>query len=222
MSRDDPSGGHRQGRGPDACGRGARARRSAAWLRREADRLRAERNGLSEQIGAAIQGGATPDGPEVAELRARSRRSGRASGRSTRSWRPRQPRGPAAPDPQPPDADVPVGGEGASVIVRTWGEPAPTRTEGATTARPGSEAALGGRRGARHHRQRARRQDRGLRVPGLQGRRRRAPARPHQLVPRRPYGRARLHRGLAARGRQRGVGARAPARSRTRRTRCTS
>ena len=71
-----------------------------------------------------------------------------------------------------------------------------------------AQAALGARRGARHPRQRPRRQDHRLRLPGLQGRRVGAPARPHQLVPRRPHPRERLHRGLAAGRRQRGLGPR--------------
>ena len=72
----------------------------------------------------------------------------------------------------------------------------------------GAQAPLGDRRGPRHHRQPARRQDRRLRVPGLQGRGLAAPAQPHLLVPRRPHRRARLHRGLAAGGRERCVRAR--------------
>src|SRR5215210_2122274 len=38
----------------------------------EGDRLKAERNAASKQIGAAIKGGASPDGPEVADLKAAS------------------------------------------------------------------------------------------------------------------------------------------------------
>ena len=34
----------------------------------ETESLKARRNEASKQIGAAIQGGASPDGPEVAEL----------------------------------------------------------------------------------------------------------------------------------------------------------
>ena len=68
------------------------------------------------------------------------------------------------------------------------------------------QAALGARRGARHHRQLPRgAKIAGSGLPGLQGRRLRAPARPHQLVPRRPYARERVHRGLAAGRRQRGL-----------------
>ena len=68
----------------------------------------------------------------------------------------------------------------------------------------------------------ARRQDRGLRVPGLQGRRARGSSGPDQLVPRRAHARARLHRGLAAGRGQRRIRAGHRARSRTRKTRCTS
>ena len=106
--------------------------------------------------------------------------------------------------PNPPDPDVPVGGEEASVIVRTWGEPAAhERDDGDHRA-----AALGGRRGAGHHRPGRRRQGHRLRLPDLPRRRRRAPARAHRLLPRPPHARARHDRDLAAGARQRGVGAR--------------
>ena len=88
--------------------------------------------------------------------------------------------------------------------------------------RLGAQAALGAGRDPRHPRQRARRQDRRLRLPGLQGRRVRAPARPDLLVPRRPHPGERLHRGLAAGRREHRQRDRAPGRSRTRKTRCTS
>ena len=133
--------------------------------------------------------------------------------------------------PNPADPDVPVGGEEANVTVRTWGEllprDEPLSGEVGADARPAgdldAQAALGARRGARHHRQRraARRSpapaSRSTRAPGS-----RAPARAHQLVPRRPHARERLHRGLAAGRREQRRRRAAPARSRTRKTRCTS
>ncbi len=92
----------------------------------EGDALRAERKQLSEQIGASIKGGAYPTGPEVAGLRARSTELGariesiEAESGATQA---------RLDDlllriPNPADPDVPVGGEEASVIVRSWGEPA--------------------------------------------------------------------------------------------------
>ena len=42
----------------------------------EGDRLKAERNSASKRIGEAIKGGASPDGAEVAELKADSTRAG--------------------------------------------------------------------------------------------------------------------------------------------------
>ncbi|MBA3850911.1 MAG: serine--tRNA ligase [Chloroflexi bacterium] len=92
----------------------------------EGDALRAERKQLSEQIGASIKGGADPTGPEVAGLRARSTELGariesiEAESGATQA---------RLDDlllriPNPADPDVPVGGEEASVIVRSWGEPA--------------------------------------------------------------------------------------------------
>jgi seryl-tRNA synthetase len=95
-------------------------------LQAESDTLKAERNTASKQIGEAIRGGAKPDGPEVAELRAASTRAGERieaidaelAGAETE-----------LDDlllriPNPADPDVPVGGEEANVTVRTWGEPA--------------------------------------------------------------------------------------------------
>jgi seryl-tRNA synthetase len=93
----------------------------------EADRLRAERNGLSDQIGALVKAGADPRGPEAADLRARSTQLG---GRISELER-------AIADfegqledlllriPNPADPDVPVGPPEASVILRSWGEPMP-------------------------------------------------------------------------------------------------
>jgi seryl-tRNA synthetase len=96
-------------------------------LQGEGDGLRSERNEVSKQVGEAIKGGAAPNGPEVAALRARSTEIG------TRL---------EALDadlatieaeledlmlriPNPADPEVPVGGEDANVTVRTWGEMLP-------------------------------------------------------------------------------------------------
>ena len=110
--------------------------------------------------------------------------------------------------PNPADPEVPVGGEEANVTVRTWGEPGVARGDRRGRHRLDAPPALGAGRGAGDDRQRARREGRGLRVPGLHRRRQPAPAQPHQLVPRRPHHRARLHRGLAAGRRQHGARAR--------------
>jgi seryl-tRNA synthetase len=100
----------------------ADARRRA--LQGEGDTLRAERNAVSKQIGEAIKGGAVPDGPEVAVLRARSTEIG------TRLAAIDAGLGAAEAEvedlllriPNPAEPDVPVGGEEANVVVRTWGE----------------------------------------------------------------------------------------------------
>ncbi|HEX5827273.1 MAG TPA: serine--tRNA ligase [Candidatus Limnocylindrales bacterium] len=93
-------------------------------LQAESDQLKAERNAASKQIGEAIRGGTTPDGPEVAELRARSTAAGErinaidaelaASEQELEDLLLRIP--------NPADPEVPVGGEEANVTVRTWGE----------------------------------------------------------------------------------------------------
>jgi seryl-tRNA synthetase len=93
-------------------------------LQGEADGLRAERNSISKEIGEAIKGGAKPDGPAIAELRARSTEIGG----SLESIE----KGLASFEaevedlllriPNPAEADVPIGGEEANVTIRTWGE----------------------------------------------------------------------------------------------------
>ncbi len=100
------------------------ARRRA--LQAESDALKAERNSVSKRVGDAIRGGASPQGPEVAELRAASTRAGDRIAEIDTEL--------AAAEgeledlllriPNPADPDVPVGGEEANVTVRTWGEPA--------------------------------------------------------------------------------------------------
>jgi seryl-tRNA synthetase len=90
----------------------------------ESEALKAERNAASKRIGEAIKSGAVPDGPEVAALRAASTAAGTriaeldAALAETES---------ALDDamlriPNPPDPDIPVGGEEANVTLRAWGE----------------------------------------------------------------------------------------------------
>ena len=93
-------------------------------LQGEGDTLRAERNAASKQIGEAIKGGARPDGDEVAALRARSTAIGERLTAIDAEL--------AAAEaqvedlllriPNPPELDIPVGGEEANVTIRTWGE----------------------------------------------------------------------------------------------------
>ena len=181
----------------------------------ENEALKAERNTASKRIGEAIKGGAAPDGPEVADLRAASTAAGVRITELDAALADTQ----GDLDdlllriPNPPDPDIPVGGEEANVTIRMWGEQLPHDQPlvgevgaDAPAGRPDLDppAALGARRRARHHRQRPRRQDRRLGLPGLQGRRIGAPARPDQLVPRRPHPRERDDRGLAAGRRQHG------------------
>jgi seryl-tRNA synthetase len=100
----------------------------------ESEALKAERNAASKRIGEAIQGGARPDGPEVAELKAASTTAGdriKALDAAVAETE-------AALDdlllriPNPPDPDIPVGGEEANVTVRTWGETLPLAADGWT------------------------------------------------------------------------------------------
>ena len=72
----------------------------------EGEALKAERNAASKRVGEAIKGGAAPDGPEVADLRAASTAAGDADRRARRGARddrggPRRP-APAHPEPARP------------------------------------------------------------------------------------------------------------------------
>ncbi|HLA16308.1 MAG TPA: serine--tRNA ligase [Candidatus Limnocylindrales bacterium] len=93
-------------------------------LQAEADGLRADRKTASREVGERIKGGAQPDGPGVAGLRATSTAAGARIEAIDGEL--------AAAEaeleelllriPNPADPDVPVGGEEANVTVRTWGE----------------------------------------------------------------------------------------------------
>jgi seryl-tRNA synthetase len=104
----------------------------------QADALRAERKRVSESVGAAIRAGAVPGRPEVAALRERSTSIGAEIDELDVQV------GAAEEEledlllriPNPPDPGIPVGGEEASVVVRTWGVPLPreARADVGTTA----------------------------------------------------------------------------------------
>jgi seryl-tRNA synthetase len=91
----------------------------------EGDALKAERNAGSKRIGEAIRAGSDPDGPEVAELKAASTRAGEridaidAELATVES----ELEDAMLRIPNPADPDVPVGGEDANRVVRTWGKP---------------------------------------------------------------------------------------------------
>jgi seryl-tRNA synthetase len=93
----------------------------------ESETLKAERNAASKRIGEAIRAGAAPDGPEVADLRDAST----AAGERITTLDAKLAETEATLDdlllriPNPPDADIPVGGEEANVTIRTWGEVLP-------------------------------------------------------------------------------------------------
>jgi seryl-tRNA synthetase len=90
----------------------------------EGDRLKAERNAVSKRVGEAIKGGASPNGPEVADLKAASTAAGERIAAVDAELATVE----AEVDdlllriPNPADPDVPIGGEEANVTVRTWGE----------------------------------------------------------------------------------------------------
>jgi seryl-tRNA synthetase len=90
----------------------------------ESEALKAERNAASKRIGEAIKGGAQPDGPEIAELKAASVAAGEriaaldAALAKVETELDEQ----LLRIPNPADPDVPVGGEEANVTVRAWGQ----------------------------------------------------------------------------------------------------
>jgi seryl-tRNA synthetase len=90
----------------------------------EADRLKAERNAASKRIGEAVRAGADPDGPVVAELRTTAsavrERVGALDAEIAQVEAELEEAMLAIPNPA--DPDVPVGGEEANVVVRSWGE----------------------------------------------------------------------------------------------------
>ena len=100
----------------------------------ETESLKARRNEASKQIGAAIQGGASPDGPEVAELKRTSTDAGErikdldAALAGVEEDLEQQ----LLRIPNPADPDVPIGGEEANVTVRVWGEQLPNAEDGWT------------------------------------------------------------------------------------------
>jgi seryl-tRNA synthetase len=100
----------------------------------ETESLKARRNEASKQVGAAIQGGAKPDGPEVAELKRTSTEAGErikaldaALAEIEEDLEQQLLR-----IPNPADPDVPIGGEEANVTVRVWGEQLPNAEDGWT------------------------------------------------------------------------------------------
>jgi seryl-tRNA synthetase len=118
------------------------ARRRA--LLGEGDRLKADRNAASRKIGDAIKGGASPNGPEVADLKAASTAAGERISALDAELATVE----AEVEelllriPNPADPDVPVGGEEANVTVRTWGEQLPV--EQPVTGETGADAEPGG------------------------------------------------------------------------------
>ena len=93
-------------------------------LQAESDELKAGRNVASKQVGEAIRGGAAPNGPEVAALKAASTAAGLRIEQidAELAVAEAQLEELLLRIPNPADPEVPVGGEEANVTVRTWGE----------------------------------------------------------------------------------------------------
>jgi seryl-tRNA synthetase len=116
-----------KGEDPSAVDRAVKLDERRRALVAEADGLKADRNEASRRIGEAIRGGADPNGAEVAELKAASAATADRIDSLDAEL--------ATVDaeledamlriPNPGDPDVPVGGEDANLVVRTWGDPLP-------------------------------------------------------------------------------------------------
>ena len=178
----------------------------------KADLLRAQKKQISESIGIAIKGGEQPDGPRVSQLKEQSNWIGaELSGMDAQLAE----IGGRLDElllriPNPPDPGVPEGGEEASEIVRTWGEPVTPHEEPATDGqeawvrKPHWEVAeplgmIDLAAGAKIT---------GSGWPLYKGAGSAAAARAHRLLPRPAHARARHDRGLAAGRGQRGIRAR--------------
>jgi len=126
--RDEPDvirkGAIDKGEDPAVIDRALRLDTERRRLLGESEALKADRNAASKRIGEAIKGGAGPNGPEVAELKAASVAAGeRITGLDASLTEIEQ----ELDDlllriPNPADPEVPIGGEEAIVTVRTWGE----------------------------------------------------------------------------------------------------
>jgi seryl-tRNA synthetase len=129
--RDDPDtireGALRKGEDPTLIDRAIESDAERRRLLAETESLKADRNAVSRQIGEAIKAGAAPDGPEVADLRAASTTAGEQITELDAALAEVQVK---LDDlllriPNPPDPDIPVGGEEANVTIRVWGEMLP-------------------------------------------------------------------------------------------------
>ena len=129
--RDEPDvlrrGAADKGEDPSVVDRALELDERRRTLTAEGDALKAERNASSKRIGEAVRSGADPAGPEVADLKAESTRAGEriAAIDAELATVERDLDDAMLRIPNPADPDVPVGGEEANRIVRTWGEPLP-------------------------------------------------------------------------------------------------
>jgi seryl-tRNA synthetase len=106
--------------------------RQRRQLVRQIDGRRAYRHEVSREIGAAIKAGADPNGEEISRQRGQSQLVGDEIEELERQQRQidQQLDDLLLRIPNPPDPDVPIGGEEANEIVRTWGEPARHEEDG--------------------------------------------------------------------------------------------
>jgi len=129
--RDEPDvirdGAVRKGEDPGLVDRAVGLDAQRRRLLAETEALKAERNGASRRIGEAIKRGAAPDGADVAELRAASTAAGeriKALDTSLAEIE-RELDDLLLRIPNPPDGDIPVGGEEANITIRLWGDQLP-------------------------------------------------------------------------------------------------
>jgi seryl-tRNA synthetase len=146
--RDEPGrirdGAVRKGEDPALVDRALEVDAERRRLLGESETLKAERNDASRRIGEAIKGGVAPEGPEVADLRSAST----AAGERIKDLDAQLAATEATLEdlllriPNPPDLDIPVGGEEANVTIRVWGEQLPR--EQPVDGEVGADAPAGG------------------------------------------------------------------------------
>jgi seryl-tRNA synthetase len=93
----------------------------------QVDRQKAKRNRVSNEIAAAIRDGADPNSAELMQMKNASRiaSAGLKELEEALAGVEAELNDAMLRIPNPADPDVPVGGEEANVVVRTWGEPLP-------------------------------------------------------------------------------------------------
>ena len=216
-----PQGRDRQGRGPGASsiGRSSSTRGAgSSWARaRRSRRSATPPRSRSARRSRAARRRTARRSPTLKAALGRGRRADRGPRRRARRGRSRSSRTLLLRIPNPADPDVPVGGEEANVTVRTWGEllprDVPLEGEVGADARPVARPGRASRTGRSARRSTSSTTPRGAKIAGSGFPVYKGAGSALQRALINWFldvhtARARLHRGLAAGGRQHRVGAR--------------